>query len=126
MSKLSWGLGLAVGYVVGARAGRSRYEQIKKAAADVMERPEVRQALEKAKTAAPAPLKGPLDELSRRSGSGGSEAGAGTAGGAAVVVDQADVVVPPPPPVSDVGRPTPTDAALPDPLIPPAKSGDAP
>jgi hypothetical protein len=75
MGKLSLGLGLGVGYVLGAQAGRARYEQIKRAAAGVMERPEVQQALERARSAAPAPLQGSLDKLTGRgSGVQGTEA----------------------------------------------------
>ena len=54
MGKFSLGLGIAVGYVLGARAGRDRYEQIAQAAAGFVQRPEVQQTLEKARAAAPA------------------------------------------------------------------------
>src|SRR3712207_621366 len=66
MGKLSLALGFGVGYVLGARAGQARYEQIKQAAGGVMERPEVQQALEKVRTAAPAPLQDSIGKLSRR------------------------------------------------------------
>jgi hypothetical protein len=125
MGRLSLGLGFGVGYVLGARAGRARYEQIKQAAAGVMERPEVQQAVEKARTAAPAPLQGSIDKLSRR-GSGRQSTGTETVDVDAVVLEEVDVVVTPPPPVSGTGGPLGTDAPLPDPLIPPAKSGDGP
>ncbi len=36
-----------VGYVVGARAGRERYEQLKSKATEVMQRPETKQAKER-------------------------------------------------------------------------------
>ncbi len=124
MGKFTLGLGLGVGYVLGARAGRAQYEQIKRAAAGFMERPEVQQALEKARTAAPAPLQSSIDKLSGR-GSGGAGTGAD-----AVVVQPATLessgVVTPPPPVSDAGGLGQTDAPLPDPLTPPAKSGVQP
>ena len=113
------------GYVLGARAGRDRYEQIKEAAAGVMERPEVQQAVEKARAAAPAPLQGSIDKLSGR-GSGRQATSTGTVGVEAVVLEEVDVVVTPPPPVSGTGGPLGTDAPLPDPLIPPSKSGDDP
>ena len=125
MGRLSLGLGLGVGYVLGARAGRARYEQIKQAAAGVMERPEVQQALEKARTAAPAPLQGSIDKLSGR-GSGRREPDADTVAIDAVIVEEVDVVVTPPPPASGTGAPRGTDARQPDPLIPPAGSGDDP
>ena len=79
MGKLSLGLGLGVGYVLGTRAGRARFEQIKKAAAGVMERPEVKQALDKATAAAPAPLQDSIGKLTgRASGGQGSSAAAGS------------------------------------------------
>ncbi|WP_100499563.1 hypothetical protein [Geodermatophilus chilensis] len=128
VGRLSLGLGFGVGYVLGARAGRARYEQIKQAAADVMERPEVQQALEQVRAAAPAPLKGSIDKLSGGgSGRHSADAGAGAETvGVDAVIEQADVVATPPPPASGTGRPRGTDAPLPDPLIPPAKSDDGP
>ena len=69
MGKLSLGLGLAVGYVLGARAGKEKYEQIKQAASGVMSRPEVQQAVgqavEQARAVAPAPLQGTIDSWPR-------------------------------------------------------------
>ena len=40
--------GLAVGFVVGARAGRERYEQMKKAATQVAQNPQVQKATQAA------------------------------------------------------------------------------
>ncbi|MGY1832906.1 hypothetical protein ACI8AA_21040 [Geodermatophilus sp. SYSU D01180] len=146
MGKLSLGLGLGVGFVLGARAGRERYEQIAKTARDLLGRPEVQQTLERAREAAPAPLQGSIDKLTAQA-SGGGGTGGGTSGGtvdAGTVAagSNADAVVPPTPPTvaeafvledADVETPT-TPAAdtrttggtagpVPDPLIPPAKSG---
>ena len=105
MGKLSLGLGLGVGYVLGAQAGRARYEQIKQAAAGVMARPEIQQAVERARSTAPAPLQGAIGKLIEGvSGDQGSTPP--TAGGR-----------------SDAATPRRADASLPDPLIPPAKSG---
>ena len=118
MGRLSLGLGLGIGYVLGARAGRARYEQIKQAAADVMERPEVQQALEQVRAAAPAPLQSSIDKLS---GGGSARRSTGT-----VDIGAVDDAVVPPPPMSGTGGPPRTDAPLPDPLIPPAKSDDGP
>jgi len=42
--KASFVVGMAFGYVLGARAGRERYEQIARAARTFMENPRVRQA----------------------------------------------------------------------------------
>ncbi|SHN64061.1 hypothetical protein SAMN05660350_01207 [Geodermatophilus obscurus] len=135
MGRLSLGLGLGVGYVLGARAGRARYEQIKQAAAGFMERPEVQQAVEQVRAAAPAPLQSSIDKLSgggpgRHSADTGASTGTGTGNDTvdidALVVEEVDVVVTPPPPVSGTGGPRGTDGSLPDPLIPPAKSDDDP
>ncbi len=130
MGKFSLGLGIAVGYVLGARAGRDRYEQIAQAAAGFVQRPEVQQTLEKARSAAPAPLQGTIDKLAGGgSGGSGSGSGAGTAADSGVIEGEAtmlgdvDVIVTPPPPA--VGSPGTADDALPDPLLPPAKSGDS-
>jgi len=129
MGRLSLGLGFGVGYVLGARAGRARYEQIRQAAAGFMERPEVQQAVEQVRAAAPAPLQSSIDKLS----GGGAGRHSANAGGStdtvdidALVVDEVDVVVTPPPPVTGTGGPRGTDAPLADPLIPPAKSDDGP
>jgi hypothetical protein len=129
MGRLSLGLGFGVGYVLGARAGRARYEQIKQAAAGVMERPEVQQAVEQVRAAAPAPLQGSIDKLSGR-GSDRQGTGAGTGTGTVdvetVAVAETDVVVTPPPPVSGTGGSRGSDTPVPDPLVPPAKSDDGP
>ncbi|MGY1689521.1 hypothetical protein [Geodermatophilus sp. SYSU D01105] len=125
MGRLSLALGFGVGYVLGARAGQDRYEQIRQAAAGVMERPEVQQALDKARTAAPAPLQGSIDKLTGRA-SGRHHAGTDTADAEGVTVEGVDVVVPPPAPASGTGGPRGTDAPVPDPLIPPAKSNEGP
>jgi hypothetical protein len=44
MRKLSFLSGLAIGYVLGARAGRERYEQIRKSARDLSQTPAVQKA----------------------------------------------------------------------------------
>jgi hypothetical protein len=125
MSRLSLALGLGVGYVLGARAGRARYEQIKEAAAGFMARPEVQQAMEKARTAAPAPLQSGIDMVAGR-GSGSQGTAVETVDVDANVVHEPNVVMTPPPSASGTGGPSGTDAALPDPLVPPATSADGP
>ena len=104
MGKLSLGLGLGVGYVLGAQAGRKRFEQIKQAAAGLMQRPEVQQALDKAQTAAPAPLRSSIEKIAGAT-SGGSAAGGTT-----------------PSPAANAGGSPATDGPLADPLVPPARS----
>lgn len=42
--KLVFGLGLAIGYVLGTKAGRERYEQLRQAAQRVADNPKVQQA----------------------------------------------------------------------------------
>ncbi|WP_149183229.1 YtxH domain-containing protein [Streptomyces sp. TRM49041] len=46
--KLTFVVGLAVGYVLGTRAGRERYEQLRKSARELSENPAVRNAAESA------------------------------------------------------------------------------
>ncbi len=79
MGKLSLGLGLGVGYVLGARAGKERYEQIKQATSGFLGRPEVQQTIEKARDAAPAPLQEGIDKLT--GGTSGSQGGGPRGGG---------------------------------------------
>jgi hypothetical protein len=136
MGKLSLGLGLAVGYVLGARAGKEKYEQIKQAASGVMARPEVQQAVgqavEQARAVAPAQLQGTIDKLAASatgggSGSGGTGSGgtgsggtgsagtgtdaagrtpAGTIEGEATLLGDVEAVVPPPPATTGGGTTT--------------------
>jgi hypothetical protein len=120
MGRLSLGLGFGIGYVLGARAGQARYEQIKQAAAGFMGRPEVQQAVEQVRAAAPAPLQSSIDKLSG-GGSGRQGSGGGTADVGAV-----DPVVTPPAATSGTGGTPGGRAPVPDPLVPPAKSDDGP
>jgi len=48
MGKLGMALGVAVGYVLGARAGRERYEQIAASARQLMDKPQVKRVMESA------------------------------------------------------------------------------
>lgn len=47
MGKIKTGLTLGVGYVLGTKAGRERYEQIRRVSASVTQRPEVQSATQK-------------------------------------------------------------------------------
>lgn len=49
MGKIMTGIGFAAGYVLGAKAGRERYQQIVRSAEDLANRPQVQQATEKIK-----------------------------------------------------------------------------
>ena len=145
MGKVSLGLGLAVGYVLGARAGKEKYEQIVQAAQGLLARPQVQQAVgqavEQARAVAPAPLQGTIDKLaasvpggSSGGGSTGTDAAgrtpSGTIAGEAALLGDVEVVVPPPPAVTGgstppvTGGPLTTDAPVPDPLVPPTKSSE--
>ncbi|GGZ74032.1 YtxH domain-containing protein [Streptomyces subrutilus] len=46
--KVTFVVGLALGYVLGTRAGRERYEQLKKSAREISQNPVVRNAAESA------------------------------------------------------------------------------
>ncbi|MGW0391696.1 YtxH domain-containing protein [Streptomyces sp. NPDC003042] len=46
--KVTFAVGLALGYVLGTRAGRERYEKLKKSAQDLARNPAVRNAAESA------------------------------------------------------------------------------
>jgi hypothetical protein len=160
MGKVTLGLGFGVGYVLGARAGKDRYQQIVQAAQGFLGRPEVQQTIEKARDAAPAPLQGSIDKLTEAasggqsgqrsggtSGAGTSSSGTSSAGTSspgiatpgiasagipdtealaaeAAVIEEVGVVATPPTPVSGTGGLAGTDGPVPDPLIPPAKSGE--
>jgi hypothetical protein len=52
MKKLTLIAGVAIGYVLGSRAGRERYEQIKSGAGKVAQNPKVRAAAGKTQEAA--------------------------------------------------------------------------
>lgn len=52
MGKFTAALTLGVGYVLGSRAGRQRYDQLKQSAAKLAQRPEVQQARERVQAAA--------------------------------------------------------------------------
>jgi hypothetical protein len=47
MGKFSMGFGFAAGYVLGARAGRQRYELLKQKATQLAQRPQVRQVTQR-------------------------------------------------------------------------------
>ncbi|SHF78431.1 hypothetical protein [Geodermatophilus nigrescens] len=81
MGKLTLGIGLGIGYVLGARAGRESYERIVSSAQGLLGRPEVQQTLDKAREAAPAPLQSSIDKLaSSASGGGTSSSGTSSSG----------------------------------------------
>lgn len=75
MGKLSLLVGGGIGYVLGARAGRERYEQIEEQARRVWKDPRVQQKKNEAQAAASekgAELKDKAAEATSGSGSGGA------------------------------------------------------
>ena len=66
MGKLTAVIALGVGYVLGTRAGRERYEQIKQAAASAAQRPEVQRARDRLKTVAGDKLQAGTGRVSQR------------------------------------------------------------
>jgi hypothetical protein len=78
MSKIATLTAVGVGYVLGARAGRGRYEQIAAKARGVWGDPRVQRAAADARTA--AAQKAPLikDTLRSATGSGGDRANSGS------------------------------------------------
>jgi hypothetical protein len=62
MHRFTFGLGLATGYVLGARAGRGRYEQISKLARTVADSPAVQQAASAVQAQATGTMKSTMDK----------------------------------------------------------------
>ncbi|WP_448642631.1 hypothetical protein [Geodermatophilus sp. URMC 63] len=145
MGKVTLGIGLGIGYVLGARAGRDRYQQIVQAAQGFLRRPEVQQTVGKVRDAAPAPLRDGIDQLtgqgsggqgssgqgSGSQGSGGGTGGTGTTGvgigGSPIGVGTADPqtiaeTVVSDAPASGTGGAGRATGSVPDPLIPPTRS----
>jgi len=71
MSIIKNALLIGAGYVIGAHAGRERYEQLKQQATKLLQRPEVKQAGNRAKDAVAQKLPG----------GGGDQGDAGTSAG---------------------------------------------
>ena len=79
MGKVTFALGLGAGYVLGARAGRARYEQIQQAATRLTERPEVQEAVGKVRDSLPPTLQSTVDGLTGHASSGSGPASSGAA-----------------------------------------------
>ena len=73
MGKIMTGIGFAAGYVLGAKAGRERYQQIVRSAEDLANRPQVQQATGKIKSAVSDRLPGGQADTAS-SGPGGGPA----------------------------------------------------
>jgi hypothetical protein len=68
MRRLSFIVGLAIGYVLGTRAGRERYEQIRKLARKAAESPAAQQAMAAVQTQAVSAVKAAGERLADRAG----------------------------------------------------------
>lgn len=63
MKKLSFLLGIAVGFVLGSKSGTGPYEQLESSVRSLTGRPEVQDTAEKAKQAANEQVSGVVDKL---------------------------------------------------------------
>lgn len=75
MRKLTFTIGLVTGYVLGARAGRERYEQITKTVRGIKGRPAVVEARAKARSKAKGMISAGVGALTARVGRGAGGAG---------------------------------------------------
>ncbi len=124
MGKLTAGLSFGAGYVLGTRAGRERFQQLKQAAVTVAQRPEVQQARERLKTAATGRL---------QSGTGGLTQQTAWVTGKLrrrpTSTDPASGAQTPPPPLPDAGMAAGSPSqpgGAPEPLGTPPQAGDEP
>ncbi|WP_336032750.1 hypothetical protein [Geodermatophilus sp. FMUSA9-8] len=133
MGKLTLGIGLGIGYVLGARAGRESYERIVSSAQGLLGRPEVQQTLDKAREAAPAPLQSSIDKLASSASGGGtsssgtsssgtsssapSSSGTASSGTAALGTPDVETIA-----EAASGQAAAGSGAVPDPLVPPSRS----
>ena len=72
MGKGSFLLGVGVGYVLGTRAGRERYEQIKERATSVWNNPQVRQKVSSVEQTAKSAADTAIHKVGERLPGGGS------------------------------------------------------
>ena len=120
MGKLTTVIALGAGYVLGTRAGRERYEQIKRAAASAAQRPEVQQARDRLKTVAGDKLQAGTGRVTQRTAgvTGKLRRGRSTS---TVSVSGADTSPYPSPGIAMVDDPSPEAARIQD---SPGASGD--
>jgi hypothetical protein len=108
MGKVTLGIGFAAGYVLGAQAGRERYEQIRRQAMQLIDRPEVQQATQKVKDVATDTLQ----QAGLRSSSGNATTPDATAAASSTVPPTAASGT-----ASDLGQAR-LAAGMPDPVVP--------
>jgi hypothetical protein len=124
MGKLTAVLSFGAGYVLGTRAGRERFQQLKQAAVTVAQRPQVQQARERLKTAATGKLQTGTGGLTQQAAWVAARlrrrpTGTGPVGGAQT----------PPAPLPDAGMAagSPSDPGVaPEPFGTPPQVGDKP
>ena len=124
MGKLTFAAGVGVGYVLGARAGRERYEQIMAQVRGVKERPEVQEAVSSVKAQATdiastaadtAKEKASTAAEAAKSKVGGGSGDSGSAAGTSTTTTTTPTpVVPPAPATSTFGG---SGLAASDPLL---------
>ena len=124
MGKLTAALSFGAGYVLGSRAGRERFQQLKRAAVTVAQRPEVQQARKRLTTATTGKLQTgtggltqqtawAISKLRRRPASGDPVGDAGTP--------------PPPLPDADIAAGSPSESTVaPEPSRTPPQADDKP
>ena len=78
MNKLAFLLGAAIGFLLGSKAGPDAYNQVVKRVRSIVDRPEVQQAMDKAKSAAQAhvdQISNKVSETLPSTGGNGAESG---------------------------------------------------
>jgi len=82
MKKLVFLFGVAVGFLLGSKAGPDAYNQVEKKVRSVVDRPEVQQAMDKAKSAAQEQVGQISDKVNEKLPSGTSGSSPGSSGSA--------------------------------------------
>ncbi|WP_233517712.1 hypothetical protein [Geodermatophilus marinus] len=83
MAKLSFLAGFGAGYVLGAKAGRERYEQIRRAWGNAKENPQLQEVAGMAQARADAVTNSVKARMGRDSSGSGSGSGGSSGGGSA-------------------------------------------
>jgi hypothetical protein len=104
MGKLGMAVGAAVGYVLGAKAGRERYEQIAASARQFMDKPQVKRVME----SAPGNLGARMEQVANKAADAVHQAGdkvapSGTGADAAPATSTASTTTGPTPVPSATG-----------------------
>ena len=121
MGKLTTLIALGAGYVLGTRAGRERYEQIKQTAVTTAQRPEVQQARDRLKSVAGDKLQAGVARVKQTAGGEGSSSSSSAGGSSYPSAASETVVVEDPTPGIVL---TPVDPPEPFPADPAVGLGD--